>query len=113
MRMTRFHLRPQARCWLRSPLAAADDPEPDGWMTWALGRMARGAVLDVDAALVGLPPRSEPPERRIGVSHPTHEFQQRLVAADDMHRNRRWLAFTGYLNIGLMIAQLDDQCVVV
>ena len=40
-------------------------------------------------------------------------FQQRIVAAEDMHRNRPGLIFPGYLNIGLMIAQHEDQGVVV
>lgn len=53
--MTRFHLRPQARHWLRSPSTGGSAGDPEGaeeWTAWALGRMARGAVLDVGGVLV-------------------------------------------------------------
>lgn len=48
----RFHLRPQARHWLRSPPSQPDADDPDAWTAWALGRMACGAVLNVGGVLV-------------------------------------------------------------
>jgi hypothetical protein len=54
--MDRFHLRPLARHWLRSPSLVgpeADDDDAGGdWDRWVLGRMARGALLDVGGVLV-------------------------------------------------------------
>lgn len=53
--MARFHLRPQARHWLRAPSVEPEPGgpgDPDAWMAWALGRMARGAILEVGGVLV-------------------------------------------------------------
>ena len=48
-----------------------------------------------------------------GISPFAKRFQKLMVAADDMHGNRPGLIFPGYLNIGLMVAQYDDQSFIV
>jgi len=48
-----------------------------------------------------------------GISPFAKRFQQFIGAADDMHGNRPGLIFPGYLDIGLMVAQYDYQCVII
>ncbi len=48
-----------------------------------------------------------------GISALAKRFQKFIVAADDMHGDRPGLVFAGDLNIGLMVAQYDDQRVMV
>jgi len=64
--MDRFHLRPQARHWLRSPSLVGEgalalrggegdrdgDPGWDRWDRWVLGRMAKDELFDVGGILV-------------------------------------------------------------
>ena len=48
-----------------------------------------------------------------GISPFAKRFQKFIVAADDMQGDRPWLVFSGDLNIGLMVAQDDNQGVMV